>query len=86
MNVKIQKVSKEIDKIKKKINEFQGKLRELEKQKTELENLDIVDAVRSSNIPLSDLVEVLKKQRLTSGQIGPKSSSTNSEINKEENK
>ena len=50
MNVKIERVIKEIDKTKEKISEFQAKLRELEKQKTELENMEIVDAVRGMDI------------------------------------
>lgn len=43
-----------------KINEFQARLRELEKQKTELENIEIVEAVRGTDISLDDLPVVLK--------------------------
>lgn len=79
MNVKIERVNKDIDKTKEKINEFQARLRELEKQKTELENTDIVEAVRGMDIPLNDLPAVIKALReqngalFTSGQVGPKS-------------
>ncbi|OZV11318.1 hypothetical protein CIW83_15180 [Tissierella sp. P1] len=76
MNVKIERVSKDIQKTKDKINEFQTKLRELEKQKTELENLEIVDAVRGMDISLTDLADLLKAAKAggaTSGQLGPKS-------------
>ena len=76
MNVKIERVKKEIEKTRDKISEFQTKLRELEKQKTELENMEIVDAVRGMDISLSDLAAILKKQNgksATSGQLGPKS-------------
>ena len=76
MNVKIERVSKEIEKTKEKINEQQARLRELEKQKTELENLDIVSTVRGMNISLADLGELLKHVRqtapATSGQVDPK--------------
>lgn len=76
MNIKIERVSKDIQKTKDKINEFQTKLRELEKQKTELENLEIVDAVRGMDISLTDLADLLKAAKTgsaTSGQLGPKS-------------
>ncbi|MFC4598166.1 DUF4315 family protein [Cohnella hongkongensis] len=76
MNAKIARVNKEIEKIKGKIHGFQTKLRELERQKTELENLEIVDAVRGVDIPLSDLAALLKAVKTggaTSGQLGPKS-------------
>ena len=76
MNVKIERVIKEIDKTKEKISEFQAKLRELEKQKTELENMEIVDAVRGMDISLADLAALLKTAKtggVTSGQLGPKS-------------
>ena len=79
MNTKIERVNKDIDKTKEKINEFQARLRELEKQKTELENIEIVEAVRGTDISLNDLPTVLKALReqngalFTSGQLGPKS-------------
>ena len=81
MNAKIERVSKDIDKTKEKINEFQARLRELEKQKTELENIEIVEAVRGTDIPLTDLASVLEFLRNqggtpaslpASGQRGPK--------------
>lgn len=85
MNAKIERVNKDIDKTKEKINEFQAKLKEFERQKTELENMEIVEAVRSMNIPLNDLPTILKALRgqdgalFTSGQIGPKSINTDKE-------
>lgn len=89
MNVKIERVNKDIAKTKDKISEFQIKLRELEKQKTELENIEIVEAVRDMNISLTDLPAILKALReqngapFTSGQVGPKSIKPNKEENEE---
>lgn len=73
MNAKIKRVINEIEKTKGKISEFQARLRDLEKQKTELENMEIVSAVRSMDISLADLADMLKQPRATSGQLGPKS-------------
>lgn len=76
MNAKIERVSKDIQKTKDKISEFQTRLRELEKQKTELENMEIVGAVRSMDISITDLAALLKAAKTggaTSGQVGPKS-------------
>jgi hypothetical protein len=79
MNAKIERVNKDIDKTREKINEFQTRLRELEKQKTELENIEIVEAVRGTDISLNDLPTVLKALReqngalFTSSQVSPKS-------------
>ena len=86
MNVKIERVIKEIDKTKEKISEFQAKLRELEKQKTELENMEIVDAVRGMDISLADLAALLKAAKtggVTSGQLGPKSTNQEQEETEE---
>lgn len=89
MNVKIERVNKDIDKTKEKISEFQARLRELEKQKTELENIEIVEAVRGMDISLTDLPAILKALRdsngapFTSGQVGPKSPNTDKEENEE---
>ena len=89
MNAKIERVNKDIDKAKEKINEFQARLRELEKQKTELENIEIVEAVRGTDISLNDLPAVLKALReksgalFTSGQVGLKSTNTNKGDDKE---
>lgn len=63
MNAKIERVSKDIEKTKKKIDEFQTRLRELQQQKTELENIEIVEAVRGMDIPLTDLASVLRAFR-----------------------
>ena len=77
MNAKIERVAKEIHKTQEKINEFQARLRELEKQKTELENIEIVEAVRGMDVPLTDFPAILKALRhangapLTSGQLAP---------------
>lgn len=90
MNAKIERVNNDIDKTKEKINEFQARLRELEKQKTELENTEIVEAVRSMDIPLTDLPAILKALRdksgapFTLGQVGPKSIHTDKEENENE--
>lgn len=89
MNAKIERVNKDIDKTKEKISEFQARLRELEKQKTEIENIEIVEAVRGMDIPLTDLPAILKALReksgapFTSGQVGPKSTKQNKEENEE---
>jgi Cu/Ag efflux pump CusA len=78
LNAKIEHVSKDIEKTKEKNNEFQARRRELEKQKTDLENIEIVEAVRGTDIPLTDLASVLKAFRKqggtlsSSGQHGPK--------------
>ena len=73
MNIKIERVMKDIDKTKEKINEQQTRLRELEKQKTELENIEIVEAVRGMAISFDELAELVKAARATSGQNVPKS-------------
>ena len=73
MNAKIERVCKEIDKTKDRISEQQARLRELEKQKTELENIEIVGTVRGMDISITDLAELLKASRATSGQIVLKS-------------
>ena len=85
MTAKIQKINNDIEKLKNKINEFQAKLRELEKQKVELENSSIIEAVRSTNIPLSELETILKKTNISInnvdilGQIDPKLNTQNKE-------
>lgn len=79
MNVKIERICKDIDKTKSKIGELQARLRDLEKQKIELENTEIVETVRGMDISLSDLAAMLRASQ-TSGQFVQKSN-----INKEEN-
>lgn len=79
MNIKIERICKDIDKTKSKLGELQSRLRDLEKQKTELENTEIVETVRGMDISLDDLAAMLRASQ-TSGQFGPKSN-----INKEEN-
>ena len=61
MNVKIERIGKEINKIKGKIEEWQSKVRELEKQKTAMENEEIIETVRGMNVSLNDLTNILKK-------------------------
>jgi predicted RNase H-like nuclease (RuvC/YqgF family) len=63
LNLKIERIGREIDKIKAKISEQQTKLRELEKQRAELENLEIVDIVRGKNISFSELAQMLETMR-----------------------
>ena len=63
--------------------QLQTRLRELEKQKTELENTEIVETVRGMDISLSDLAAMLRAAHVTSGQVGPKSETTNKEATKE---
>ena len=83
MNPKIERVCKDIDKTKGKIGELQARLRELERQKTKLENTEIVETVRGMDISLSDLAAMLRAAHVTSGQVGPKSETTNKEATKE---
>ncbi|MCC8022573.1 MAG: DUF4315 family protein [Clostridiales bacterium] len=73
MNAKLERVKRDIDKTKEKISEAQARLKELERQKTELENTEIVDVVRGLNISITDLAELLKGTRATSGQNVQKS-------------
>ena len=67
MNIRIERITKEIQKVKEKISEYQARLRELEKQKTELENIEIVDAVRGMDISLADLAVLLTATKSGSG-------------------
>lgn len=83
MNPKIERVCKDIDKTKGKIGELQARLRELERQKTELENTEIVETVRGMDISLADLAAMLRAAHVTSGQVGPKSETTDKEATKE---
>lgn len=69
MNVKIERIHKDIEKTKDKISEFQARLRELEKQKTELENTEIVDVVRGMDISITDLAALLKTAHAASGHF-----------------
>lgn len=75
-NKQLEKTLAEIGRTKEKITELQGKLRELEQKKTALENAQIVEAVRSMNIPLDELAAVLRSFQApaaASGHSGPKS-------------
>ena len=83
MNPKIERVCKDIDKTKGKIGELQARLRELERQKTKLENTEIVETVRGMDISLADLAAMLRAAHVTSGQVGPKSETTDKEATKE---
>jgi len=69
LNIKIERISKEIQKVKDKISEFQARLRELEKQKTELENMEIVDVVRGMDISLTDLAAFLTETKTGGGLL-----------------
>ena len=60
MNQKIQRVVSEIEKTRAKIGELQDRLPVLEKQKTELENIEIITAVRSANVPPAELTEFIR--------------------------
>ena len=73
MNAKLERVKRDIDKTKDKIIEAQARLKELERQKTEMENTEIVDVVRGMNISITDLAELLKHTRSTSGHNVQKS-------------
>ena len=83
MNPKIERVCKDIDKTKGKIGELQARLRELERQNTELENTEIVETVRGMDISLADLAAMLRAAHTTSGQVVPKSETTDKEATKE---
>lgn len=65
MNLKIERVCKDIDKTRSKIGELQARLRELESQRTELENTEIVETVRGMDISLADLAALLRAARTT---------------------
>jgi hypothetical protein len=90
MNLKIERINKDIEKTKEKISEYQTRLMELEKQKTELENIEIVDTVRSMDISLTDLPAILKALReqngapSSSGRRGPKPAKTDKGENENE--
>lgn len=57
---KIEKVIDEISKTKIQISELQSRLKQLEQQRTEIENSDIVGTVRSYNISIKELEEMIK--------------------------
>ena len=61
--MKIEKIIAEISKTKKRISEMQTKLRELERMKTEKENAEIVELVRSIDVPTPELTEMLRTIR-----------------------
>ena len=84
MNVKIERVIREIEKTKGKINEFQAKLRDLEKQKTELENLEIIGAIRGMDISIADLATLFNKENIASDKLVPKPKASKKEIIKED--
>ena len=86
MSKKAERITEELEKLKGKISGYQARVRELEKQRTELENMEIIDAVRGSDISLADLAALLKQtagaagggdggggDAATSGQPGPMS-------------
>ena len=61
--MKIEKIIAEISKTKKRILDMQTKLRELERMKTEKENAEIVELVRSIDVPAPELTEMLRTIR-----------------------
>ena len=69
MNQKIQRVVNEIERTRAKITELQARLPVLEKQKTDLENIEIITAVRSANVPPAELTEFIRayKAQLAAG-------------------
>lgn len=69
---KIQKIDNELAKLKDKAAELAAKIKELEKQRQEEENSQIISAVRSLKLTPAELAVFL-----TSGQLGPKSTTTN---------
>ena len=86
MNQKIQRVVNEIEKTQAKIAELQARLPVLEKQKTDLENIEIVTAVRSANVPPAELTEFIRayKAQLAALSASNKNSETEESIIEEE--
>lgn len=63
--MKLDRIEKEIDKARAKIAEMQARLADLEKQKTESENMEIINLVRSVNLPQGDLAALIRAYRET---------------------
>ena len=69
MQIKLNKVTKEIQKTEEKIAEFQNKLKTLQKEKTDLENLMMIDVLRKHKVNHNDLhtmLQVFKEEKGTS--------------------
>lgn len=69
---KIQKIDNELVKLKDKAAELAAKVKELERQRQEEENSQIISAVRSLKLTPAELAVFL-----SSGQLGPRSTTTN---------
>lgn len=63
--MKLDRIAKEIDKAKAKMAEMQARLADLEKQKTEMENMEIINLVRSVNLPQDGLAALIRSYRET---------------------
>lgn len=63
--MKLDRIVKEIDKTRAKIAEMQARLADLEKQKTEIENMEIINLVRSVNLPHDGLAALIRSYRET---------------------
>jgi len=61
--MKSEKIIAEIGRTKTKIAEMQSKLRELERMKSEQENSEILELVRSIDVPISELAAMLQTIR-----------------------
>jgi len=59
MNEKVKSMNQAIDKLRNRIERDKLRLKELERQKTDLENSDIVATVRSLDIKLEDLPNLM---------------------------
>lgn len=69
MQIKLNKVIKEIQKTEEKIAEFQSKLKTLQKEKTDLENLMMIDVLRKHKVNHNDLhtmLQVFEEEKGTS--------------------
>jgi chromosome segregation ATPase len=67
LNPKLQKITDEIKRTKAKIAELQALIPKLEKQKTELENAEVIKALRSADVKLSDFAAFIEAYH--AGQI-----------------
>ena len=61
--MKTERIIAEIGKTKTKVAELQSKLRELERMKTEQENSEILELVRSIDVPTDELTVMLRAIR-----------------------
>ena len=61
--MKTERIIAEIGKTKTKVAELQSKLRELERMKNEQENAEILELVRSIDVPVTELTVMLRAIR-----------------------